>query len=93
MAAHVPRGTPDTRRSGRRSAGVIFIIGLAVAIAGIAAFSYAHEHGPDADPMAVHVISRAAYEHLHRGGIAAMAAGAFGMLAGLVVLLYHAEPS
>lgn len=92
----MPRATPEIRRSGRRSSGIVFFLGLAVAVAGGVAFLYAHEHDPQlpgVDPMAVHLISNTAYERLHVGGIVAMAAGAFLMLAGLVTLVIYAEPS
>jgi hypothetical protein len=41
--------------------------------------------------MAVHVVSRAAYDRLHYGGIAAMVAGAVLMLAALVAVLLIGE--
>jgi len=62
---------------------------MLVAVAGVWAFVYAHEHDPtpDADPMAMSLLSHGAYERLHAGGIAGMAAGVFLIIVGIVMVV------
>jgi len=77
-------------RRHRLAAAAVFFGGLALAIAGWISFTYAHDHEPtpEADPMAVTLLSRAAYERVHYGGIAGMLAGAVVMLVGLAAVIY-----
>lgn len=77
-------------RRHRVAATAAFFGGLALAIAGGISFVYAHDHDPtpEADPMAVRLLSRAAYERLHYGGVAAMLAGAVVMLVGLAAAVH-----
>jgi hypothetical protein len=93
MMGNRPRGYGGAHE--RRKAGVVFFAGLAVVLAGIVAFAYAHDHDPTpgADPEAVRLISRGAYERLHYGGIAAIAAGTLLMLAALAAVLAKPDPA
>jgi hypothetical protein len=77
-------------RRRRLAPALTFFAGLALAIAGWIAFAYAHDHEPtpEADPIAVHLISRTAYERLHYGGIFAMVAGAALMVIGLAAVFW-----
>jgi hypothetical protein len=56
---------------------VRFLAGLVVGSGGLYAFVYAHYHDPtpEADPMAVRLLSHEAYAWLHFGGIALLALG------------------
>ena len=53
---------------------LLFLVG-GVLLGGGWAFIYAHDHDPtpEADPMAVHLLSHAAYHWLHYGGIGLVA--------------------
>jgi hypothetical protein len=61
---------------------IAWLGGIAVLTAGGWAFVYAHEHDPtpEADPMAVHLLSHSHYELLHYGGLALAALGVLSML-------------
>ena len=56
---------------------IAFLGGVVLCGGGGWAFVYAHYHDPkpDADPEAVHLLSRADYDLLHYGGVALMAVG------------------
>jgi hypothetical protein len=80
---------PQEMSRHHRLAAAVFFGGLGLAIAGGISFVYAHDHDPrpEADPMAVHLLSRTAYERLHYGGIVAMLVGMVLMLVGLVAVI------
>jgi len=63
--------------------------GLVSATIGLWAFVYAHSHEPtpQADPMAVHLLSPAGYDWLHYGGLALIVAGAFLLCRGVLVAI------
>lgn len=84
------RKTAQAMSRNRRLAAALFFVGLALAVAGFVSFVYAHDHDPtpEADPMAVRLLSRTAYERLHYGGIVAMLAGAVLLLVGLVAVVH-----
>ncbi len=67
----------------------MFFFGIALAMAGGIGFVYAHYHDPtpEADPMAVRLLSRAAHERLYHGGIVAMLAGALLTVMGLAAAI------
>ncbi|HEV7163659.1 MAG TPA: hypothetical protein VGN25_10430 [Solirubrobacteraceae bacterium] len=68
-----------------------FFVGVALGIAGFVAFVYAHHHDPtpEADPMAVHLLSESAYQWLHFGAIAAMVLGVLVVARGLIAMWKH----
>jgi hypothetical protein len=66
-----------------------FVAGVILCSAGGWAFYYAHEHQPtpQADPMAVRLLSSGAYERWHWIGIALMGLGALALVCTIILIL------
>jgi hypothetical protein len=67
-----------------------FVVGVILCSAGGWVFYYAHEHQPtpQADPMAVRLLSAEAYEWWHWVGIALIALGAVALV-WMIVLIFR----